>query len=328
MSRVILLLLTFIFLSFSGEYPEHVKEKLRKIAENVYGVFGVYEQVSYENRGFISNSYFVITEEGVVVIDALSTYKLGKEVIETIRSITEKPIKFLIITHYHTDHFYGIKAFKEIGTVSIAHEWAYDYISQPASLNFYKARQEILKEHLEGTELIGPDITLPDNGSLDIHLGKYTFRVRQFCKGHTAGDIVIWIETEDKKILFSGDLVFDGRIPFLGSGNSRSWLRCLEKIQELDPDILLPGHGDPMLTKEKIRDRVKWTKKYIEDLRNTIRKMIEEGRDIDYVRENINEALIEIDPSYAQVPVFFDVNPVNAYYVYFEIENELLEEGE
>ncbi len=56
--------------------------------------------------------------------------------------------------------------------------------------------------------------------------------------------------------------------------------------------------------------------------------MIEEGRDIDYIRENINDALLEIDPSYAQIPVFFDVNPVNAYYVYFEIENELIEEGQ
>ncbi len=320
----LLILLFILSFSMASEYPKHVKETLKKIKGNVYGVFGVYEQVSYENRGFISNAYFVITDEAVVVIDALTTYKLGKELVETIRSLTKKPIKFAVITHYHTDHFYGVGALKEAGAVVIAHEWAFDYISQPSSWNFYEARKKILKEHMEGTEMVEPDITITQD--LDIHSGKSKFVVRHYCKGHTPGDVVVWMPEE--KVLFSGDLVFDGRIPFLGSGNSKTWLVCLKKILELDPEVLLPGHGKPMLNKEKIRDRVNWTYKYISDLRNTIRRMIEEGRDIDYVREHINEALLEIDPSYAQVPVFFDVNPVNAYYVYFEVENEMLEEGE
>jgi len=322
--RLILALLLFITLAGASEYPSHVKETLRKVAPDVYGVFGVYEQISYENRGFISNAYFIVTEEGVVVVDALSTYKLGKELVETIREVTEAPIRFTVVTHYHTDHFYGVGALKESGSAILAHEWSYDYISQPSSQNFFEARKRILREHLSGTQMIGPDITLTRD--VDLHLGKMTFQVRHFCKAHTPGDLILWIP--ERKVLFSGDIVFDGRIPFLGSGNSRSWLLCLERILELDPDVLLPGHGEPMLTKEKIRDRVRWTHRYISDLRKTVRRMIEEGHDIDYVRENVNQALLEIDPSYAQIPVFFDVNPVNAYYVYFEIENELIEEWE
>ncbi|RLJ71449.1 glyoxylase-like metal-dependent hydrolase (beta-lactamase superfamily II) [Hydrogenivirga caldilitoris] len=325
MRKVLLLLpLLLINLSFSEDYPKHVKETLKKIKDNVYGVFGAHEQVSYENRGFISNAYFVITKDGVLVVDALTTYKLGKELVETIRSVTDKPIKFAVITHYHTDHFYGVGALKEVGSVVIAHEWAYDYVSQPSSWNFYEARKKLLKEHMEGTQMVEPDITITRD--LDIHMGRLKIEVRHFCKAHTPGDIIAWIPA--LKVLFSGDIVFDGRLPFLGSGNSKSWLVCLEKILELDPDVLLPGHGSPMLTKDRIRDRVRWTYKYIDDLRKTIRKMVEEGQDIDYVRENINDALLEIDPSYAQVPVFFDVNPVNAYYVYFEVQNELLEEGQ
>lgn len=319
-----LLLLLIASAVFGGEYPKHVKETLKKIRDNVYGVFGVYEQVSYENRGFISNAYFVVTEGGVLVFDTLTTYKLGRELVDTIRSVTDKPIRFTVVSHYHTDHFYGVEALKESGAVVIAHEWAFDYLSQPSSFNFYQARKKLLREHMDGTEMVPPDITFTRD--LKIHMGEHEFEVKHYCKAHTPGDIVVWMP--DKKVLFSGDIVFDGRLPFLGSGNSKSWLVCLDKILELDPEILLPGHGKPMLTKERIRDRVLWTRKYISDLRETIRKMIEEGRDIDYVREHINEALLEIDPSYAQVPVFFDVNPVNAYYVYFEIENELLEEGE
>ena len=323
MRRVLKLILFLWAAAFAGDYPKHVKETLKEIAPNVYGVFGVYEQVSYENRGFISNAYFVVTKEGVLVVDALTTYKLGKELVQTIRSVTDKPIKFAVVTHYHTDHFYGVGALKEAGAVVIAHEWAFDYISDPSSWNFYEARKKILKEHMDGTDMVPPDITTQ---ALDIHLADLTVQVRHYCKGHTSGDLIVWIPS--KKVLFSGDLVFDGRIPFLGSGNSKSWLTCLDKIMELDAEILLPGHGVPMIGKEKIKDRVKWTRDYIHNLRQTIRRMIEEGKDIDYVRENINEALIEINPQYAQVPVFFDVNPVNAYYVFFEIENELLEEGE
>ncbi len=322
--RVLLSLLLLFTLLRSAEYPNHVKETLREIVPGIYGVFGVYEQVSYENRGFISNAYFVVTEEGVVVVDALSSYRLGRELVQTVRSVTDRPIRFTVVTHYHTDHFYGAGALREAGSVIVAHEWAYDYISQPSSENFLKARRKILREHLEGTEMVAPDVTLTRD--LDIHLGGITLQVRHFCKAHTPGDVILWIP--ERRILFSGDIVFDGRIPFLGSGNSRGWLVCLEKILELDPDVLLPGHGEPMLRKERIRESVRWTYRYIADLRRVIREMIEEGRDIDYVREHVNDALLRIDPAYAQIPVFFDVNPVNAYYVYFEIENELLEEEE
>ncbi len=320
---ILYFLLSFVFISTAVEYPKHVRNTLEKIASDVYGVFGVYEQISYKNRGFISNAYFITTEEGVVVVDTLSTYKLGKELIETIRTVTDKPIKFVIVTHYHTDHFYGVSAFKEVGATIIAHEWSYDYISEPSSWNFFKARQKILREHLDGTEMIGPQITFKDE--LNLNLGKKIFEVKHLCRGHTPGDIIVWLP--QKQILFSGDLVFDGRIPFLGSGNSKSWLSCLEKILELKPRLLLPGHGEPVMGEENIRKTVNRTYKYITDLREAIRNMIEEGKDIDYVRENINDALIEKDPSYTQIPVFFDVNPVNAYYVYFEIENELIEEG-
>jgi len=322
--KLLFFLLVVVSLSVAGEYPAHVKERLREIKNGIYGVFGVYEQVSPQNRGFISNAYFLVTEDGVVVVDAFATYKLGKELVETIKSVTEKPIRFAVITHYHTDHFYGVEALKEAGATLIAHEWAFEYLSRPSSLNFFKARQELLGAHMDGTDMVPPDITI--TRELFIYAGVHRLEVRHLCRAHTPGDLVLWLPSE--KVLFSGDIVFDGRLPFLGSGNSRTWLVCLEEILKMEPEILLPGHGEPMLGKKKIREKVLWTHRYISDLRDAIRNMIEEGRDLDYIRENINEELIKRDPSYAQVPVFFEVNPVNAYYVYFEIENELLEEGQ
>ncbi len=312
--------------SFATDYPKHVKETLKRITDRIYGVFGVYEQVSPKNRGFISNAYFYVADDGVLVVDALSTYKLGKELVETIRSVTNKPIRFLVITHYHSDHFYGAKALKEAGAEIVAHEYALDYLSSPSSYNFFLARKKLLGSEMSGTELISPTITLTKNLNIYLNVnGKLKeFRVIHLCKAHTNGDIVIYVP--DEGVLFSGDIVFNGRLPFLGSGNSKTWLKCLDEISKWNVKILLPGHGKILNNPEKIRKAIKWTAQYIRDLRKAIWEMIKEGCDVDCVRKNINRKLIEMNPDYAKVPVFFSVNPVNAYYVYFEIENEMLME--
>ncbi|WP_340695846.1 MBL fold metallo-hydrolase [Hydrogenobacter thermophilus] len=319
--RVILITLLIICVSFSAEYSTHVKQTLQEIEGGIYGVFGVYEQVSKENRGFISNAYFVVTKDGVIVFDALSTYKLGKELLETIKSLTDKPVKYLVISHYHTDHFYGAKAFKETGAIIVAHSWSYEYLSSEESQNMLTARRNILGEELDGTELVSPDITT--SSSLTIHMGGENFEVYHWCKAHTNGDIVMYIPS--KKILIAGDLVFGGRIPFLGSGNSKTWIDCLDDIMRIKPEILLPGHGPYLRGEEEIRKQVTWTKRYIQDIRYVVKKLYEEGLDVEEVKKRANEELLRINPEYAQIGAFFSVNPVNAYYVYFEIEREFLE---
>lgn len=323
---LLVFLFIFLSLSFGTDYPDHIKKTLKRITNRVYGVFGVYEQVSPKNRGFISNAYFYIADDGVLVVDALSTYKLGKELVETIRTKTNKPIKFLVITHYHTDHFYGAKALKESGAEIIAHEYALEYLSKPSSYNFFLARKKLLGKEMEGTELTPPSITISKdlNIYLTVNQKLKEFQVKHLCRAHTNGDLVIFIP--DEGILFSGDIVFDGRLPFLGSGNSKSWLQCLEEISKWDVKILLPGHGKILDSPKKIKEAIDWTMRYIKDLRKAIKEMIREGCDVECVRKNINKRLIEINPEYAQVPVFFSVNPVNAYYVYFEVENEILME--
>jgi glyoxylase-like metal-dependent hydrolase (beta-lactamase superfamily II) len=305
-------------------YPKHVGETLRELSPSVYGVFGTYEQVSKKNRGFISNAYFVVTREGVLVIDALSTYKLAKELIQTVKKVTKKPITYAVITHYHTDHFYGVRALKEAGALIIAHPWSDEYLADEASRRMYRARLELLgKGLMKGTELLRPDITT--QSQLVIRLGGEVFEVHHWCKAHTDGDLVIWMPK--RRILFAGDLVFGGRVPFLGSGNSGTWLICLDEIIKLSPDILLPGHGEPLVGEENIRRQVEWTRSYIRDLRSVVKRLYQEGYTVEEVRNRANEELLKINPTYSQLSVFFEVNPVNAYYLYFEIERELLKEG-
>ncbi len=314
-----------IFLSVlraSEVYPKHVKDTLKEIAPDVYGVFGIYEQVNEKNRGFISNAYFVVTKDGVIVFDALSTYKLGKELVETIRSITQKPIRYVVVSHYHTDHFYGLKALKDAGAIIIAHPWAYEYLLSEEAQRMLQARKSLLGKDFEGTEPIAPDITT--DTSLTINLGDEKFEVFHWCKAHTNGDIVMYIPS--KNILFAGDLVFGGRVPFLGSGNSKTWIECLNKILQIAPEIMLIGHGSYLKGAENIKKQVMWTKSYIENIRHLVKKMYEAGLDIEEVRNRANEEMLKIDPEYGNLGAFFDVNPVNAYYIYLELELEQMKE--
>jgi glyoxylase-like metal-dependent hydrolase (beta-lactamase superfamily II) len=230
----------------------------------------------------------------------------------------------LIISHYHTDHFYGAKAFKEKGAIIIAHPYALEYLGSDEAQRMFNARLRLLgKDLMKGTVQMAPDLLV--DKSLLILLEGERFEIHHWCKAHTNGDLVLWIPS--RKVLISGDIVFGGRVPFLGSGNSKSWIECLDKILELEPEVLLIGHGEPLFGKENIKKQVAWTKKYIQDIRSVVRKLYEEGLSVEEVRARANEEMLKIDPAYSQLPVFFDVNPVNAYYLYFEIEREVLFES-
>ncbi len=311
------------FILFNFSHAITVKETLKKLDENLYGVFGVPQQVSKENRGFISNAYFYITDEGVVVFDALSSYQLGKEFIQAIRSVADKPIKYLVITHYHTDHFYGIQAFKEVGAISIAHKWAYEYLSDPYAESFFKSRRKVLGEYLKGTKIIPPDIAVEKEAILKI--SNENIDIQHICEGHTKGDLIIYIPKINTVV--AGDLIFNERVPFLGSGNSKSWLKCIDKIIEIKPEIVLPGHGDILKGKENILKKANLTKKYIIDIRKIIRKMIDkDGLDVGTVKSKIVEEMYKLDPEYKKIKLFEKVTPTNAYYIYFEVEKELFME--
>ena len=311
-----------LIISFSS-LANSPSDTLKKITKNIYGVFGVPQQVSKENRGFISNAYFYISDKYIVVFDALSSYQLGKELISTIKKVSNKPIKYLIITHYHTDHFYGIQAFKEIGITTIAHKWAYEYLSDPYAIQFFESRKKVLGNYLKGTKIIPPDVAI-ENYAI-INLDTETIEAKQVCKGHTNGDIIIYIPKENALVV--GDLIFDERVPFLGSGNSKSWIKCIDEIIKLKPEVVLPGHGNVLVGQENILNKANFTKQYILDLRSIIKNWIDEyGYDVDYVKNNIVKAMIEKNPEYKKVKLFESVTKTNAYYIYFEVEKELFME--
>ncbi|RMH03609.1 MAG: MBL fold metallo-hydrolase [Aquificota bacterium] len=315
--------LFLLFVSFAFSQTKHVKDRLEQILPGVYGVLGHPEVASPKNRGFVSNAYFVETEEGVIVFDALGNYALGRELLEVIRERTKKPVRFVVVSHYHPDHFYGLSAFKKAEAVIIAHTYAYEYLSDPSSLYALQLRQQNLGKLMEGTDLVAPHIGV--STSLILRLGRESFEVRHLCPAHHQSDIIMWMPS--KKVLFSGDLVFAGRVPFLGDANTKLLLSCLEELLKYEPEYLLPGHGYYIKGKENIQREVKSLIRYVEDMRQVVRRLYLEGLSLEEVQKRINEEMLKLDPSYAQMPLFFERTPANAYRVYLDIEDELLKEG-
>ncbi|MEJ7555255.1 MAG: MBL fold metallo-hydrolase [Aquificaceae bacterium] len=272
------LLFVLVFLAYAIT-PEM---KLRRVQEDIYMVRGVDALLSVENRGFMSNAFGVLTEEGWVVIDALSTPELSKEFVDNLMRVRKAPIKYAIITHYHPDHWYGAKTYKELGAKIVAHKKLMDfYQSGEAQLALENAKQRF-GDLFKSVVLVPPDIVVEDKYTLKV--GGKTFEVIYMGPAHTDNDLVVYMPSE--KVLFTGDLVLYNRIPFMGDrgASSKGLVEALHKIKKMDAKVILGGHNEPM-----DMSAVDFTLGYVQFLRENIRKAKEQGKSIDEIREALKD---------------------------------------
>lgn len=284
----------------------------QKIAANVYMVQGKAGVASQENRGFNSNAGFVVTRDGVVVIDALGTPVLGQALVNAIRKITDKPIRRVIITHYHADHFYGLQVFKEAGADVWAHAEAREYLEGGEGAARLAQRQQDLSPWVdEKTRLVPPDKWLTGNESFT--LGETKFDIVHLGPAHSPEDVIVIVG--DSGVVFTGDILFTGRIPFVGEADSKRWLETFGKLLQLKPKILVTGHGEPS---RKPEVDLQLTRDYLIFLRAEMGKAVD-----DFVP--FEEAYAHTDWSrFSKLPAFEAGNRINAYGTYLLMEKESL----
>ena len=285
--------------------------KATQVASNVWFVQGEAALGSAANRNFISNAGFVVTSSGVVVIDALGSPTLAAELIAEIRRVTPKPIRYLIVTHFHADHIYGLQAFKAVGATIIAHPAGREYLnSETAQRRLEASREDLFPWIDEHTQLLGADRWLDDNDTTLV-LGGQPFRIRHVGPAHTPEDLVVFVPNAG--VLFAGDLVFRGRIPFVGQADSRQWIESLNALVAMEPRLLIPGHGPVSTTP---REDLALTRDYLVHLRTT---MGEAARNL----EPFEEAYAKADWSkYERLPLFRAANRMNAYNTYLLMEQQ------
>ncbi|NWG76447.1 MAG: MBL fold metallo-hydrolase, partial [Rubrivivax sp.] len=236
----LLALLGLTGLSHALDASATVPMKAVKVGQHSYYIEGQAGQASSENQGFMSNAGFVVTREGVVVFDALGTVPLAQKMLGLIRKITPQPVRRVIVSHYHADHFYGLQVFKDQGAEIWAHKHARGLTqSEAAQLRFEQRKQELFPWVDENTRFIEPDVYL--DGDTDFALGGVHFVIRHVGPAHSAEDLAMYVKEDG--VLYAGDLVFKGRVPFVGDADSRAWLASLDKLTAMRPRLLVPGHG-------------------------------------------------------------------------------------
>lgn len=284
----------------------------RRVAPNIYMFEGKPGIASKENRGFNSNAGFVVTSDGVVVIDALGTPALGQAMVNAIRKITARQIRRVIITHYHADHFYGLQAFKEVGAEVWANKAAREYLEGGEGASRLLQRQRDLAPWVDGeTRLVPPDLWLDGNKSFS--LGGIGFDIVHLGPAHSPDDVIIIVGNSG--VIFSGDILFTGRIPFVGEADSKRWLETFSKLLETKPRIMITGHGRPSTDPAK---DLTLTRDYLLYLREAMGKAVAEFVSFD-------EAYAKADWSrFAKIPAFDAANRINAYGTYLLMEKELL----
>ena len=268
---------------------------------------------SVANKGFMSNAGFVVTDDGVVVFDALGTPALGRAMIAAIAKVTPKPIRRVIVSHYHADHIYGLQAFKAAGAQIWAHRKAQAYLDSPqAGERLAQRRNDLFPWVDNETVVVPPDLWL--DGDTDFRMGGLTFRIIYSHGAHSPEDVMMYV-VEDK-LLFAGDLIFAGRVPFVGNADSAGWLAAMDIMIALSPAVVIPGHGPA--SRDVARD-LATTREYLAYLRKT---MGEAAREL----EPFEEAYAKVDWSrFRGLPAFEQANRINAYGTYLLMEQELLQ---
>lgn len=301
-------------LSKAAEYTAvSVPMDLQRLAPDVYYVQGE-AGVATENEGFVSNAGFVVTGDGVVVFDALGTPSLAHRLLQLIRNTTGQPIRRVYTSHYHADHIYGLQVFKEAGATVFAPRGANLYLESETAAERLEERRFSLDPWVnDQTRLVPPDRIV--ESSSEFTLGGKRFTINYQGKAHSDGDLIMLVEPDG--VLFSGDLIFEGRIPFIGSGDTGHWLKTLERLETGGLRALVPGHGpasfEPAAT-------LGLTRRYLAYLRQTFSAGVEELMSFDEIYAATDWSEFE------QLPAFDEGNRINAYQVYLSLESELLSE--
>ncbi len=254
---------------------------LTKIADNVYS----YADVKHGSpaNSFGANAGIIVGKDGIIVIDTLISAKEAQRFISDIRKVTDKPVRYVINTHYHLDHAFGNAEFEKMGAVIISHESDRINLQNNGEAALKNAGAYGLTESdMEGTKLAYPSLTFPYR--MYITVDGQEVQLIYPGPSHTSGSIIVYLP--EKKIMFAGDILFTGYHPFLAEGDIKSWIKALDSIMSMDTDVIIPGHG-PVSGKKDL----KGMKDYLAVFDKSARKLSAQSNDVDHITSEIKKMI-------------------------------------
>ncbi len=243
---------------------------LKKITSNSWAIVGPLTNRNKENLGNNATFGFVVTDDGVVLIDSGGSLKGAKALHKIIKTVTKKPIRYVINSGGQDHRWFGNDYFSSLGAKIISSEAAKKDHKVRLSSQWSRLEARIGKNGIKGTKEKFADIVFADN--YKFKLGGVIFELYFKGQAHTPGDIYIWLP--QRKVMFTGDIVYTERMLGIGDqSNSKSWLKVFNSMAAFKPKHIVPGHGAPTTLSKAKKD----TGDYLTFLRETISLFIENG---------------------------------------------------
>jgi len=251
------------------------------------------------------NTAVIVGDDGCLVFDAQATPAMAKSVIERVRTVTDKPIKYVVLSHYHAVRVLGASAYQAQGIVAsqetrrlIAERGKQDWDSE------YGRFPRLFRDAESIPGLTWPTITF--EGEMSLFLGKREVRLMQLGAGHTSGDIVAWVP--DAEVMFSGDLIEYHSACYCGDAYLREWPMTLSEIRDFNPKAIAPGRGDALKGTATVREAIAMTRDFVNSLYGTAELSVARGRSL---KETMAATREVMDPKFSKFAIYEHCLPFN-----------------
>jgi glyoxylase-like metal-dependent hydrolase (beta-lactamase superfamily II) len=258
------------------------------------------------------NSGVIVGDDGVMVIDAQATPVMARQVIDRVAKVTDKPIKYVLLSHYHAVRVLGASAYK--GAEILASAATRELIAErgQADMDSEIGRFPRLFRAVESIPgLTWPSITFPDQ--MSVWLGKREVRIMHIGRGHTAGDVVAYVP--DANVVFSGDLVEYHSACYCGDAHFTDWPATLDRLAEFSAQALVPGRGAALKTAAQVADGIALTEDFLTTLYGAVTASVGKGRTL---KETFDAVRTTMDPKFSSFAIYEHCMPFNVARAYDE----------
>ncbi len=229
-----------VFLNITAQAEQLYPMQAKPVAPGVYAVITPTRELpNPENRGWNSNSAFVVTQSGVLLFDTGSSTIIGQSLKSTIAAVTDQPVRWIVNSHGHGDHWLGNAAFKSTVEKVFATTQVNNTIRNDGQ-NWIETFNRMTEGATGKSEILPPNDLV--NQRTELTLGGKKVVLFPSGNSHSPGDLILWLP--EAKVLISGDVVYSDRMPSTFASNLSQWIILLDDLQKLQPEIVIPGHGD------------------------------------------------------------------------------------
>ncbi|MFZ6649619.1 MBL fold metallo-hydrolase [Undibacterium sp. TJN25] len=247
------------------------------------------------------NSGVIIGDDSVMVIDTTATPLMAKDLIRRIRGVTDKPIKYVVLSHYHAVRVLGASAYFDEGAEQIiASRGTYEMIAERGAQDM-QSEIERFPRLFSGVESV-PGLTWPTmvfEKELTVFMGKLEVKLQHIGMGHTKGDTIAWIPSQ--KICFSGDLVEYDAAAYTGDAQLEEWPATLEALRAMQADKLVPGRGPALLTPEQVNRGLDYTRDFVTSLLQSAKEAVAAGMNLKQAMAHTRKTM---DPLFGHVFIY------------------------